>query len=1108
MNDATLKTELRKVYLLNWYGFVDVTVPIGPNMTLITGENESGKSTILDAVKYAFTGDTQFNKSAESSGGSARGRTIDGYTRCLVNGDSGEFARPASKYPTLYSHIALEFHSQERNADYVLGVIIETNSSNSTTSYWYTLDNRKIEDIQFCAEKNGAKYSLSEREFKAVNHAVTERQQDGIEKFMAMNKLRLKGKAILQFQRKLRNMTTYNPKSKIQKFIKESVMEEKKIDISKIQNAQKELDKTKQIFQNIQAEKHDLEAVLDAHKKYKNVSDRQKCNEIKTAYKKLCSDQDKLFATQSDIADISNQLTNSENSRQNLEKEKIDVTQQHNEAVDQRNKLDGNNAVQSEETNLASLKQALAEFSHKKSDLKILGNSINAFSSKASMNAEACDYLDPSIDESVKISNLSEVQLAFSQISSKLEKQSQKLQENFESVNAEISACEKKIASYSHNQIDYSVLNEQQSLIKEINAKFNELHIDSQAHLACYYVEELTDESWRDAIECFLGPHRYSVLVDPEYFEIANDVFDHSKHRQVELVNTKLLRSKTFKVEDDSLIHKLVIHEDTARMYFEYWLGKIHAVDLSEVANYELAMSKESKISRNMAVTYLNFNRLKSYYLGGNALEINKRNAEHQLSRLIASRQLLGEDIQKLNSILKSRNNLNSLLYKGDYDFTAPVKYLECQKKIADSENRLAQLKHSLKHNQDFMLLDDRMKELEHQLSKIHNSINSTEQRISALKGRKEQLANSIPSIEAEIKISDSKMKKYESESSALADQAKNEYDRFRNGESSKGDVPTADSQAKTEKLMRATMDAFADAKARYNNSKYTERPLALTENSDDISSYEKRLRKIDIDDLVKLQSSLDDRKRRFEDIFASEFVLQIQNYVDDELAEFKALNKVLASVKFQKLYQFSVHPVKGDSDYAKILDYADYLKKSNRIENGKVTAGSLFDCDSEERLQHEAEIKDIVHKIIDDSDSSKQQIIDDLSDYRNYMSYELLETTENMKSAAYSKVASYASGGGNQVPFTIILAAALIRVYNSCPYCARLVFMDEPFGKLDDTNIKSMLDFFKANNLQVIFCAPPSRLESIGKYCDSISGVLKDQKTSSMQVAWENFHE
>lgn len=37
-------------------------VPVAENLTLISGENECGKSTILDAIKYAYTGDTQFNK--------------------------------------------------------------------------------------------------------------------------------------------------------------------------------------------------------------------------------------------------------------------------------------------------------------------------------------------------------------------------------------------------------------------------------------------------------------------------------------------------------------------------------------------------------------------------------------------------------------------------------------------------------------------------------------------------------------------------------------------------------------------------------------------------------------------------------------------------------------------------------------------------------------------------------------------------------------------------------------------------------------------------------------------------------------------------------------
>ena len=33
--------------------------------------------------------------------------------------------------------------------------------------------------------------------------------------------------------------------------------------------------------------------------------------------------------------------------------------------------------------------------------------------------------------------------------------------------------------------------------------------------VACEYVIGISDESWRDAIEAFLGPRRYSILVEP-----------------------------------------------------------------------------------------------------------------------------------------------------------------------------------------------------------------------------------------------------------------------------------------------------------------------------------------------------------------------------------------------------------------------------------------------------------------------------------------------------------------------------------------------------------------------------------------------------------------
>ena len=50
--------------------------------------------------------------------------------------------------------------------------------------------------------------------------------------------------------------------------------------------------------------------------------------------------------------------------------------------------------------------------------------------------------------------------------------------------------------------------------------------------------------------------------------------------------------------------HLLDIQNPYAAAYFKFWLGRIHAVPIEEVPNYDNAMSKEGKLSRNMAVTY------------------------------------------------------------------------------------------------------------------------------------------------------------------------------------------------------------------------------------------------------------------------------------------------------------------------------------------------------------------------------------------------------------------------------------------------------------------------------------------------------------------------
>ena len=74
------KIVLRNVQLINWYGFTNTVVPVAENLTLISGENECGKSTILDAIKYAYTGDTQFNKATSGYNTGVGKRNLISYT--------------------------------------------------------------------------------------------------------------------------------------------------------------------------------------------------------------------------------------------------------------------------------------------------------------------------------------------------------------------------------------------------------------------------------------------------------------------------------------------------------------------------------------------------------------------------------------------------------------------------------------------------------------------------------------------------------------------------------------------------------------------------------------------------------------------------------------------------------------------------------------------------------------------------------------------------------------------------------------------------------------------------------------------------------------------
>ena len=116
-NNAVPRKDLQKILLVNWSRFTAETIKVS-NSVLITGVNGTGKSTVLDAVSYAVSGNRDFNSAAQD-----RDRSVRSYVR----GDTkSSGARRFLRSGAVVSYIALEFWSAQENAHFVAGVCVES----------------------------------------------------------------------------------------------------------------------------------------------------------------------------------------------------------------------------------------------------------------------------------------------------------------------------------------------------------------------------------------------------------------------------------------------------------------------------------------------------------------------------------------------------------------------------------------------------------------------------------------------------------------------------------------------------------------------------------------------------------------------------------------------------------------------------------------------------------------------------------------------------------------------------------------------------------------------------------------------------------------------
>jgi hypothetical protein len=120
--------------------------------------------------------------------------------------------------------------------------------------------------------------------------------------------------------------------------------------------------------------------------------------------------------------------------------------------------------------------------------------------------------------------------------------------------------------------------------------------------------------------------------------------------------------------------------------------------------------------------------------------------------------------------------------------------------------------------------------------------------------------------------------------------------------------------------------------------------------------------------------------------------------------------------------------------------------------------------------------------------------------DHRNYFSYDLrMKDEKSGRTYSFDKRRGVASGAERQVPFYVVIGAALASAYHGTRQTIApddlgigLAVFDEAFSKMDGPNQRTLLDFYRAIGLQVVIAAPTEKRAVVYENLDCIIDVFR----------------
>lgn len=1120
--------ELRRITIVNWYRIEAIDLDI-EGSTAIIGPNAAGKSSVLDAIQTVIFGCNKNHVKLYAGKSSKNKRDIREYCLGVMYDlkENGERTNTIEPRKSSITYLGLSYCDTVTNEWVSCGISLTATLADPEEQvkarFIITGDRLSVDDFIETDAQSGRRPRVwdATQAYLEAKHGTSFTKEPQSENFIKKMNSHLSRdfhrpndeKAIIK---NLKNSIAFGAIEDTTDFVRRFLLDDSTIDVGQYRTS---LSNYEYLHEQTSAAKKKLATL--------NIV-RAKCDDLAQSIKKqvACNwveQEARIEAVNAQIEPIQNNIDDrtEQNAEltENLHKTnaKLDKTRQrHLKKVEELAKSDTKAQVELLEAELVTLSTKLKAAETDLKNIRLIVVGISGMSKQDMyLPAGLLDIVNrsrKSIESEDGLlaelwpKDVAATDVLFADYRSQLPPYEKIIDETAERLVVEVNQLNTEIRGLEDKIADLKTGASLQKSTKDLRELL--LQNGIEATPICDILD-VTDEKWRPAVEAFMGNQREALLVEPGKAKTAITIFRRESKRLkgARVIDTTKTDRWIDKREKNSLASLILSDNRHATAYVNRILGDIIMVDHEHDLNkHDRSITCDLMLYQTNSYTRMHD---KPAMLGEAARkrsleEFKKQHAEKKERHAVAHNNQSA--CKAIGNVLKF---YNPMLAASDTSVTTIVSEKnQYAQAIQEKEQKIERLKvdteyQKLKKDEKDLALQVQnesaeVTDLEKLINRNQISIEVSFEQINGFRATEQLHAIVRSNIE---KIT-------EFDRITAVNTLNNYYDRH--GQ----DFPVIAGEAKSQatSLSRSITAGriFIKEKVEEFYYEFNKAPIESSLRAELFDEAGIRFAPLYqhvvglIDDLeenqlAEFEERAENAKKVLEDVFRSELVSKLNEKFATVNETLQLINHRLKKIRLtNEIYEFKSKPAAG------MEDFKNFIEKSDA--QSQTFIGTLFDDVNEESSETRAVIAEF-NKNIRDKDGQKR-----LEDYRNYFTFDVIMKDEHGRQIGNLKNRiDKGSGGENQAPFYISIAAALATAYRISPKHTdgthesgmALALFDEAFSVLDTKNSINCARFFKDSGLQMVFCAPDDVEWLALAMCETIVYIVRDGGAVEFDVVY-----